>query len=247
MSIVADTREPDGHPFQTEELPCGDYVVTGDGKGFIIERKTWTDLVNSIRTGNLYLQLGRCLEQEEYETLLLIEGKRGKAIKYANAKHYELRRFLSSLVAKTEVRLVFTRNLNETHDFIRDLESWIGSESGTHRVRPVEKVAEEDRPQYIVEGLPNVGPRWRVGFWTTSGPRTRYSPRRRRSCKKSRGLDQRPRRGFSRRFTMRSNSRICAIRIRAIERLYRGRFLRFSALETTIYKIVQGHIFINGT
>lgn len=160
MTVVGDSREPN-HPFEQEELPCGDYVITGTKDSVIIERKEWTDLISSMRSGSLYQQLRMCREQDDYRVVLLIEGSRSNALRYANAKNYEIRRFLSSFVAKSpDVNLVFTRDFDETCDLVEDIDDWLNpdNEDRVHSVRPTEKVPEEKRPQFIVEGLPSVGP-----------------------------------------------------------------------------------------
>lgn len=166
MTIVADANETWSHGFPTESLPCGDFVVTGEDRGFIVERKEFTDFVSSYRSGNLFNQLGRCMDQipvegpddVEYEVILLIEGKRQNAIHYANASHYEIRRVIASIIAKMPVKLMFTRNRSETADFIEDLDGWVTDDEDTspHTVREVEKVPDEKRTQYILEGLPGV-------------------------------------------------------------------------------------------
>lgn len=160
MTIVADSREPDKHPFDTEELPAGDYVVTGPDSGIIIERKEWTDLVGSLRSGKIYQQLRMCKEQD-YRVVLLIEGDRRDAIRYANSSNYELRRFITSLVANSpEIELLYSKDYNETINIVEDLEEWLGDDSEhTHSVREAEKVPFSKRPQYVIEGLPGVGPK----------------------------------------------------------------------------------------
>lgn len=160
MTIVADSREPTNN-FKTEELPAGDYVVTGNDDGIIIERKEWTDLVSSVRSGKIYQQLRMCREQDDYRVILLIEGKRANAVKYANSNPKELRRFLSSIVATMpEINLIFTKNHKETVKFVRDLDDWLSKEGEQkHAIRETEKVPANRRPEYLVLGLPNVGPK----------------------------------------------------------------------------------------
>lgn len=160
MSVIADSREPDKHPFETETLDCGDYVITGKDGGIIIERKEYTDLVNSYRSGKLYQQLRMCKEQEEYHVVLLIEGSRQNAIRYANATNYEIDRYLSALVARNpDVQLVYSRNFNQTIKLVKYIGEWYEEDSvKTHRIREAEKVPPAQRPRYIVEGLSSIGP-----------------------------------------------------------------------------------------
>lgn len=159
MSIVSDSREPDNN-FTREELDCGDYVITGPDDGIIIERKEFTDLVSSMRSGKLYQQLRMCREQEDYRTVLLVEGSRSNAIRYANSTHYEMRRLLTSLLATApDIQMMFSQSYQETIGIVKDLDEWIGDDKKReHRIREAEKVPAGERPRYIVEGLDSIGP-----------------------------------------------------------------------------------------
>ena len=96
----------------------------------------------------------------EYQVILLVEGQRKNAIHYANASNYEIRRVLSSIVAKMDVQLLFSRSREETADYIEDLNEWLTDRqsSGPHSIRETEKVPKGKRAQYILEGLPGIGP-----------------------------------------------------------------------------------------
>lgn len=160
MTIVADTREPDNN-FEEEELDCGDYVVTGPDGGIILERKEWSDLVSSMRSGKLYQQLRMCREQDDYRVMLLVEGSRSNAIRYANSTHYEMRRLLTSLLATApDIQMMFSQSYQETVGIVKDLDEWIGDDKKReHKIREAEKVPPGKRPQYIIEGLPSIGPK----------------------------------------------------------------------------------------
>lgn len=160
MTIISDSREPDNN-FTREELDCGDYVITGPEDGIIIERKEWTDLVSSMRSGKLFQQLRMCKEQEDYRVVLLVEGSRSNAIRYANSTHYEMRRLLTSLVATApNIQLMFSQSYQETISIVKDFEEWVGDDKKReHKIREAEKVPAGKRPQYIIEGLPSIGPK----------------------------------------------------------------------------------------
>jgi len=145
--------------WQRDELPAGDFEIAGVRGKVLIERKEWTDFVTSYRTGNLFNQLSRCLEQE-HDVNVIIEGSKRDAKEYAGARDLELRRMITSLYFKSPVGVVETNTFEHTLQVLADGDDWLGQdpEDTTHSVRPTEKVPEEDRPRYIVEGLPKIGP-----------------------------------------------------------------------------------------
>lgn len=166
--IFADANESIDHPFTTENLPIGDFIVEADDpvswgpyedcEGFIVERKEWSDFVSSYRSGHFMNQLRRMMEQP-YIPVLLLEGNRSDAIRFCNSDQRECRRMLTSVIVNWQVQVAPSANPKDSVLVLRDFDDWIGSESTTpHSVRPTEKVPAEDRPQYIVEGLPSVGP-----------------------------------------------------------------------------------------
>lgn len=158
--IIADNREGIDHPFEETTLPAGDYVVETDTDhpGFLVERKSFSDFVGSYRSGKMFTQI-EMIQSQDHIPILLLEGSRSPAIRHANASRGEIRRALTSILVKSDLRMIRAANPRESVDIIMDLDDWIGGESGGHSVREVEKVSAEDRPQYIVEGLPGVGPK----------------------------------------------------------------------------------------
>lgn len=167
--ITVDTHEVTNHEQiveevledpEVDELPAGDFVIEGARGKAIIERKEWSDFVGSYQSGTLFNQLNRCLEQE-HDAYLVVEGNRGDAIKNTGISNYQARRMLTSVYVKTEVQVFMTNSVRETLEVVSDFNDWIGQDPSerTHSVRPAEKVPEEDRPRYIVEGLPGIGPK----------------------------------------------------------------------------------------
>lgn len=169
MTIFADNREQIEIPDDFEViddpgLPAGDYAVEGyDHRGedvkYLFERKEWAELVNSFRSGQIFNQLGRMLEQDHIP-FLIIEGNRNDAYTYANARRGQVRRFLSSIMIKMDVRTYQSNAPSDSHNFIRDTHDWLHDDrKRAHSVRETEKVPDEVRPQYIMEGFPGVGPK----------------------------------------------------------------------------------------
>lgn len=150
-----------GNPgYEVDELPAGDFAIEGVRGKVLIERKKWTDFVSAYRSGTLFNQLRRCMEQD-HDVHVLIEGSKQDAIEYAGARELEIRRMVTSLHFKSPVGVVETESLRKTLQVVVDCDDWLGQdpEEATHSVRPTEKVPPEDRPRYIVEGLPGIGPK----------------------------------------------------------------------------------------
>lgn len=141
------------------ELPAGDFVIEGQRGKVLIERKEWTDFVGSYRSGALFNQLHRCLEQE-HDVYVLLEGSKRNPIEYSGARELELRRMTTSLHFKSPVQVIETDSIRETLKFVADADDWLTKEpdDSEHSVRPAEKVPAEDRPRFLVEGLPKIGP-----------------------------------------------------------------------------------------
>lgn len=145
--------------YDVDELPAGDFAIEGQRGKALIERKEWTDFVGAYRSGALFNQLNRCLEQE-HDVYVLLEGSRRDAIEYSGARELELRRMETSLHFKSPVFVIETNSFEDTLKKVCDADDWLGQDPNDrkHNVRPAEKVPAEDRPRYIVEGLPKIGP-----------------------------------------------------------------------------------------
>lgn len=167
--ITVDTHEEKHHEnvlsdeideYEVDELPAGDFVIEGARGKAIIERKEWTDFVGSYQSGTLFNQLNRCLEQE-HDAYVIVEGSRGDAIEHTGVTNYQARRMFTSLHVKSEAEVIQTMSVRETAQVVSDFADWFGEDPSdrTHSVRPAEKVPAEDRPRYIVEGLPGIGPK----------------------------------------------------------------------------------------
>lgn len=61
-----------GYEVIREAIPCGDILVPE--AGILIERKSWTDLLGSIASKRLHIQLTTMLDQTVAHKVLLIEG-----------------------------------------------------------------------------------------------------------------------------------------------------------------------------
>ncbi len=89
MTVIIDAHEPPNikkyasSPSDIKTLDVGDIFVTGDCDKFLIERKTWKDLMNSIRDGRLWNQMARLKQVKEQgiTPLIVIDGNKYWAFK----------------------------------------------------------------------------------------------------------------------------------------------------------------------
>lgn len=152
--IHADSNEP-ANDFQTKDLQTGDYTISGEEQSFIIERKEFTDFVNSYRKGKLYNQLNRCIEQPEFKAILLLEGDMKDAKRFTGASETELFGAIGVIVALSNVRLLQTNSYEESCSLIRSIHNKI--EQTTHATPVREKSIVHNRRSHLLVGLPGVG------------------------------------------------------------------------------------------
>lgn len=100
----------------SQQLDVGDILIQTDNKSWIFERKTVSDLISSVKDGRYKEQKGRLLST--YETVTyIIEGD--DIISSKNERNQTL---LSSIYIYTlyrdDIKLIFTRNIEETATFI---------------------------------------------------------------------------------------------------------------------------------
>lgn len=164
VELIVDSRETRsgmlellsaaGLPFSTAEMPAGDYRLGP----FLIERKTANDLVASILDGRLFQQ-AEAVCQSAPRPMLLIEGD---LTKIASAiDHEAILGALSALSVFWELQIVHmpsithsSRLLNRMH---RHLSEGLGYEVATRVAKP-RTAPDGAMSQYLVSGLPGVGP-----------------------------------------------------------------------------------------
>lgn len=81
-------------------LPLGDLLIVGDSGALVVERKTVSDFVNSIRSNRLWDQLLRLMKTEEilgYEVKRRLLVIHGGFWEYTNVSSVDNRRFWSSI------------------------------------------------------------------------------------------------------------------------------------------------------
>lgn len=164
-TLIVDSRETNsgimkmlteaGVPFRSEQLACGDYK-TGP---YLIERKAVSDLVISIMDGRLFEQAEAICGAAE-RPMLLIEGDLRQH--RSQLSEESLLGAISSITVFWGIQLVALPDAMTTSRFVARLHQHVtkglGYEIATRVAKP--KIAPPDGAlsQYLVCGLPGVGP-----------------------------------------------------------------------------------------
>jgi len=124
IKVVVDDREfdlakrlGDGGGVNFKRLEIGDVVVSDK---IVVERKTTADFVSSIVDGRLFRQATEMKDLYE-NPLIIIEGQPSELYTHRAIHPNAIRGALASLVLKHGVPIIFTRDLQDTADFIRVL------------------------------------------------------------------------------------------------------------------------------
>lgn len=107
-----------------DNLYCGDFIIEIDEKPIVvIERKTLSDLVASIKDGRYRVQKGKlCQAFEKTKVMYLIEGEFNYSLANPTMIDGMDKYSIVSSIVNTQFRdglkLVHTKGLQDTHDFI---------------------------------------------------------------------------------------------------------------------------------
>ncbi|MEM0121388.1 MAG: ERCC4 domain-containing protein [Nitrososphaerota archaeon] len=155
-----------GQQVGIKNLEVGDYLLDGSEGMAVIERKTVTDLLSSLKPdesgrGRIWSQLDRFAEMNSFEKILIIEGWLGAIRKMTEWNEASVYRALESIQKGYEVVVIHTPDWKGTGAYViakykslsekpepRDIRLRVSSVSMTP----------EQQALYIVEGLPRVGP-----------------------------------------------------------------------------------------
>jgi Fanconi anemia group M protein len=157
LKIIADNREKNSLVISEliklnnevifEQLDIGDYLI-GD---VVIERKTKSDLINSIIDKRVFSQLNN-LKQYQNHLLILEENNQ-----VSNMNENAIKGFMLSLALKFKTPLVHSSSEKETAKYLHILAN--KKESKENPVRQNKKIeSKEERVQFILEGFPSIGP-----------------------------------------------------------------------------------------
>ncbi len=156
VEVIADNREKNSlviselinqnNSVKFEQLEIGDYLVNN----IAIERKTKSDLVNSIINKRIFSQLENLKKYPNY--LLIIEEDNSQLQIHENA----IKGFMLSTVLKNKIPLIFSKNPKETAKYISILANKKEKEISLRQSRNF--ISKEQQVQFILEGFPNIGP-----------------------------------------------------------------------------------------
>lgn len=155
-----------GEQVAVRKLDVGDYLLDGGEGVALVERKTITDLLNSMKPdetgrGRIWSQLDQLAELDSCEKILLIEGWMGIVRRVTEWNEASVYRLLESVQKAYGIPVVHTPDWKGTGCYLvakykslkerkepRDLRLRASSASMT----------EEEQALYLIEGLPRVGP-----------------------------------------------------------------------------------------
>ncbi len=136
-----------------QALSVGDYLIS---PRLIVERKTTSDFLESIKDGRLFSQLVEM--RKNYEVpILIIEGENLFERGFHENSIYGA---LASIIGDYRIPVIFTRNERETAKLIEFLAKRENASKDDVPVRKEKRaMSDEERQRYIVESLPNISAR----------------------------------------------------------------------------------------
>ena len=148
-TIVADSRERLSHPYSTEALPAGDYLITtASGMTILVERKSYSDLVKSFMDDRLQAQVWKMAGQADRCVLIVEKGYVPKKV----------RKLLKSTLKYTRSRLepvIYVAYTEDYDDTLELLEKWrLKGDSIFTIHRPIGKA---DRSESLLNAFPGIG------------------------------------------------------------------------------------------
>jgi len=182
VTIITDCHEPESIAKALDScqvsLPEGDYLFYGKGNiRILVERKTVSDVLNSLREKRLQDQLRRMLTQPDTISILLIEGNlyctnsfkmklkqftKGGKIKWRETG-WELSSIVGYLLTFQEegVKIVLSPSKNATVHILKHLEIYYNKDGHTSlsvRGRPLFGADSLHGEQvFFLQGLPGIG------------------------------------------------------------------------------------------
>ena len=164
LKIIADNHEKNSLviseliarniEIEFKHLPVADFLI----KDVAIERKTISDFLSSM----LNKRLARQLEEiKQYpKQLLIIEGIENEELYTDNKEGIHgnaIRGFLLSILLEFQVPIIYTKNYEDTANFLYILAK--KQEKNNISIRAKKKsLSKKEQLQYILEGFPGIGP-----------------------------------------------------------------------------------------
>ncbi len=176
VDVIIDSREASKHPeiprelrkrglsVSIQALEAGDfYLLAAPGKKpLLVERKTVSDLLNSIRDNRIWEQtklLKEAAEKDGVQPLVVIEGWMGVIERYRQWRIQSVLRVIDTIILEYKVPVLHTPNLKATIEWIAAKAKSLGktNEKKIVRMRTEKKpMTLHEKILYVAEGL--VGP-----------------------------------------------------------------------------------------
>lgn len=152
QSLIAANLKEQKASTTFEKLEIGDYLINET----ILERKTFSDFVNSMLNKRLISQL---IEMQKYENkYLILEGFNYDYSKF-NINENAIRGMLLSIPSSFKIPIIYTKDEEDTSKFLITLAKRQSKEKKEFSIRQTKTaMSPEKQKQFILEGFPGIGP-----------------------------------------------------------------------------------------
>jgi ERCC4-type nuclease len=143
-------------------LDAGDFIISSKyNKPLVVERKTTSDLVNSLRSRRLFTQLHR-VDRSTANVCLLLEGSFWAVDKFRKWAKGSLMRLMDTIIFDFGIPILPSYDEDWTADWLilkaKELDSPKEPREFSVRFKPKGGETLEEICQAVVEGFPGVGP-----------------------------------------------------------------------------------------
>lgn len=151
-----------GAEIETKQLQVGDYILSDD---VVVELKTCPDFVASLLDGRLFEQ-ARSMKAQFAKPMYIIEGDIYELFEVRNVHPNALRAALLSLILDYKFPVMFSRDKQETAEILHLIAKREQLDNNKEISLRGSKVAYTlpEQQQYLIEGLPLVGPKLAKGL-----------------------------------------------------------------------------------
>jgi len=176
VDIIIDSREHSKHKefydefrrrglkISVQPLPAGDFLLLAvpSKKPLLVERKTVSDLLNSIRDNRIWEQsklLKEAAEKDGYQPFIVLEGWLGIVERYRQWRVQSVLRVIDTIILDFGIPIISTPNKKATIEWLVAKAKSLGrtEEKRVYRMRVEKKpLTIHEKILYVAEGL--VGP-----------------------------------------------------------------------------------------
>jgi len=154
MSLVASYLAEKNTNIKFEKLEIADYLIN-EGK-IAVERKTFSDFVSSMLNKRLLIQIKQL---KKYPKQILILENFNYEYSDFNVHENAIRGMLLSCITDFEVPIIFTKDEEDTADFLILLAKKFEKSKQPISIRPSKSnLTKKQKKQFILEGFPGISP-----------------------------------------------------------------------------------------